>query len=134
MQFPTRSPLLASVVAALVAIPIGVLASQAAFAADTSVPSKSRDAQTVEADLEPALPTTTDGGPDTDAIHASAQPLGDCPELLEFLTSPEVNEFQTTYFGDPYTAETRFYPTCPDVDYMREMYDAGRERILGDSK
>lgn len=134
MTLRTSSPLLASLVAALVAIPIGVNASQGAFAVDTSSPSMYRDAQTVEANAEPALPTTTDGATDTDAIHEAAQPLGECPELLEFLTSPEVNKFQTAHFGDPYTAETRFYPACPDVDYMREMYAAGRERILGDFK
>lgn len=116
-----------------IAVPVGVLASQAAFASEANAPSRTIKSQPGPLPEE-TLPTTAGGRTDTDAIHAAAQPLGECPELLEFLTSPEVNEFQTKYLGDPYTAETRFYPACPDLDYMRKMYEAGRERVLGASE
>lgn len=119
---------------ALLAIPAGLLASHAAFASESSAPSQAVNSQIASPSQPETLPTTASGRTDTDAIHAAAQPLGECPELLEFLTSPEVNEFQTKYLGDPYTAETRFYPTCPDLDYMRKMYEAGRERVLGASE
>jgi len=124
-----------SLVIAFVALPIGIVASQAAFADNTAEPSTSDGSRAVESSPENPFPVTPDGwAVDTNAVYEAATPLSECPEALVFLTSPEVHEFQTKHFGDPYTRDSRFLNGCPDVDAMRTQYEAARMRILSGEK
>lgn len=128
-----RQALVASVCLAVIAVVVaGMGVARLTPDRAAQVTSGSDRASSVQLEQDPFSTPLEGGKVDTNAIHEAAVPLSECPELLAFLTSPEVDEFQRQYFGDPYTPETRFYPDCPDLEYMRARYEAARTRILGE--
>lgn len=128
-----REALVATVCLGVVAVVVAAMGvSRLTQDPAVQVTSRSDRATSVQLERDPFSVTLDQGKVDTNAIHEAAVPLSECPELLAFLTSPDVDEFQRRYFGDPYTPETRFYPDCPDLEYMRAKYEAARTRILGD--
>lgn len=55
--------------------------------------------------------------------------LSDCPEALEFLQQPEVENFYDENFGRALGPQDSFQGGCPEVASLKRGYEAARERV-----
>ncbi|MFT4288234.1 hypothetical protein [Nocardioides sp.] len=119
---------------AVVAAPLGFAVAQAAsggqsieavVAVSPTVPTNPQP----DVHLEPNEVTPAEV--DVEALAKSAVPLSECPEALEFLTSPDVVAFTERYFGQPLSPDQKLLGGCPDVDELKAAYAEAQQRVAG---